>query len=110
MVVLNGISFTEIEVTQVEVAPFWMLALPIPGAGDITRLEQEIAADLGVLADPAPGGSLFYNTEADARGVAIGMMRQRPDLCIGVCGSEPGMPSYVPIANTTIVTTIRRHD
>jgi hypothetical protein len=88
--------FVEIE-GAAPTPPRWILALHVPGAGypeelavDIASgallaLERECVAAAAITVDDLSTRlPLFYLSEADARAVAVVMMRRRPELQIYV--------------------------
>jgi hypothetical protein len=81
----------------------WALCTPPPGHGDISDFEREAAAELGIhgVDDDLGFRNLWYETEQDARSVAMVMMRKRPSLQIWVSG--PDGQTYAPLAHTVVL-------
>ena len=67
-----------------EAEPFWVLAQAYPGAGDLTPLEREVVAALGVDVVIDSRQATFYRSAHDASRVCAEMMRRRPGLSVVV--------------------------
>ena len=102
----NAIA-ASVKISDDYIAPpkvYWTVKCIAGEEKGIASLEQFVAGQLAVeVAGGAPiiGMPLAYETEIDARRVAIGMMWLKPELHISVCSSD-GTMFYAPLAHTSI--------
>lgn len=77
----------------IKLTPRWMLGVPPPGHGDISDVERQVAAEIGVAGvdDELGFRSLFYATKEDADKVARGMMDKHPEWTVFVIDGDGGI-------------------